>query len=787
MKSSNESDTRAKFITPMLHQRGWTEDLIKREVSACEIVIINGEARKYNKGHADYLLRVKIFPDAQPIAIAVIEAKRENAAPTEGFEQAKAYATSKRLNVPFAYSTNGHLFVEYDQHIGKTTEPRPLSEFPTPQELRQRYEKVKGFSLSDKAAQPLSKPYTGGESVRRYYQDAAIRAILEKIAYCETHHLPKRVLISLATGAGKTRIAVHLLKRIADAGQINRVLFVCDRDELRSQANNAFQDLFGSNAAIVTSSNPQKNARVLIATYQTLGLEADDDKPTFLLKHYPENYFSHIVIDECHRSAWGKWAQVLTYNSQAVQIGLTATPRELVNGDNEEAKITADNIKYFGSPVYEYDIGQGIADGYLATCEIIKRDILLDGQNEKIEGVTRRLLKNKKLSDADTGQTMSILNTRKQYQTLSLERLLLLPERVKQMSEDLFQHLLATGNPTQKTIIFCATDRHADAIAIALNNLYTGWCQQNNQPRLEEYTFKCTTKGRSDYLSDLREASRSHFIATTVDLLTTGVDVPCVRNIVFFKYVKSPIAFYQMLGRGTRLDAATNKLMFRLYDYTDATRLFGLSFLTKLQANSEKQSDNESLSPEPKIQALGFEVKINDAGRCLVLPDENGIAKPVTIAAYKTRLAEKLVKEAPRLEVFRRYWLIPQERQDLLSHLPEEGRSLLLLRTLEELEDYDIYDILANLGYNSTLITRKKRTAFFLEQNEEWLNAMPDKTAATVKALVGQFEMGGTDALESPQIFKVPEVMLAGGHKALSQIGKPFELLQDTKGRIFAL
>jgi type I restriction enzyme R subunit len=573
-------------------------------------------------------------------------------------------------------------------------------------------------------------------------------------------------LISLATGAGKTRIAVHLLKRIADAGQINRVLFVCDRDELRSQANNAFQDLFGSNAAIVTSRNPQKNARVLIATYQTLGLEANDDKPTFLLKHYPDNYFSHIVIDECHRSAWGKWSQVLTYNSQAVQIGLTATPRELVNGDDANTEMTADNIKYFGEPVYEYDIGQGIADGYLAACEIIKRDILLDGQNEKKEGVTRRLLKNKKLSEANTGHQIGIQNTRKQYQTVSLEKSLLLPERVEQMCEDLFQHFLATGNPAQKSIIFCAGDSHADAIAMALNSLYANWCIQNNQPRLEPYAFKCTAKAGSDYLSDLREASRSHFIATTVDLLTTGMDVPCVRNIVFFKYVRSPIAFYQMVGRGTRLDMATNKLMFRLYDYTDATRLFGQSFLSKLQnsrENCEKPGNSKLPCQESKIQALGFEVEITDAGRYIPLADKNGIMKPVTVEEYKTHLAEKLLKAAPSLEVFRAYWLKPSDRKDLLNHLPDEGR--LLLGTSKKLENYDFYDILGELGYSLVPITRKKRAAVFLDQNKDWLNAMPDNTAATVKALVGQFEIGGIEALESRHLFKMPEVIRAVGIK----------------------
>jgi type I restriction enzyme R subunit len=223
-----------------------------------------------------------------------------------------------------------------------------MSEFPTPAELRSRYEQSVKINLEDDAAKPLLRSYPGGEATRRYYQDAAIRAVLEKLARGE-----KRALLTLATGAGKTFIAVQLLKRIADAGQMRKALFVCDRDELRTQATSALQNVFGANAAPVSSANPQKNARILIATYQTLGVDSDEADANFLLRHYPENYFSHIVIDECHRSAWGKWSQVLKRNPDAVQIGLTATPRKVIITERtaeaqKDEQISADNIKHFG-------------------------------------------------------------------------------------------------------------------------------------------------------------------------------------------------------------------------------------------------------------------------------------------------------------------------------------------------------------------------------------------------------------------------------------------------------
>ena len=249
---SSEADTRAKLIDPALHARGWTEDLIRREETAGAIEVVGGRARRLARGRVDYCLRVKVEFGNQPVAIALIEAKASHLPPAHGLEQAKAYATAKRFNVPFVFSSNGHLFVEYDRDTGLTSAPLPMSAFPTPDSLRARYEHRRQFCLSDSKARPLLTPYVGGDATRRYYQDAAIRAVLEEIARGE-----KRALLSLATGAGKTFIAVHLLKRIADAGQLRRALFVCDRDELRTQGLGAFQNVFGANAAAVRGKDPK--------------------------------------------------------------------------------------------------------------------------------------------------------------------------------------------------------------------------------------------------------------------------------------------------------------------------------------------------------------------------------------------------------------------------------------------------------------------------------------------------------------------------------------------------
>lgn len=785
----NEADTRAKLVDPAIHKRGWTEDLIRREETAGAIELIAGKPKKRSKGRVDYTLRVKVNPGTQPVAMAVIEAKAEHLPPTYGLEQAKLYAICKRLNVPYAFSTNGHLYVEYDRVTGITSQPNSLEEFPSPSQLQSRYEQVVGFSLTDPVAKPLLAPYTGGEATRRYYQDAAIRATLEKIIQCEKAGKPKRTLLSLATGAGKTFIAVHLLKKIADAGQLRRALFVCDRDELRSQGLGALQNVFGSEVAEVyrkpDGTNNAKNARIHVATYQTLDVDTEDGTANFLTTFYPENYFSHIVIDECHRSAWGKWSVVLRRNSDAVQIGLTATPRQLTVTEKTKAafadqQVNADNLRHFGDPVYEYDMAQGIEDGYLAACEIQKGRVNLDDTGITIEEIIAR-----NPIDANTGRPISPDEIHELYEKTEFEDRILLPDRVLAMCQDFFKYLLDTGGPEQKTIIFCVRDRHADDVATAMNNFYVDWCNKNNKPRLDPFAFKCTASvGGSQYLADLRGASRSHFIATTVELLSTGVDVPVVQNIVFFKYVRSPIAFYQMVGRGTRLNPPTNKLMFRIYDYTDATRLFGHEFASKYKPKHSRETGPPP-PPEPVISVQGFDVRITDAGR-YILTEKDGKAAPVTIEEYKELLAAKLVENAPTLDSFRKYWIIPSDRQKLIKQLPDGGRSAELVRSLEAMDKYDLFDVLAELGYGLAPRTRIERAGAFTYKHIDWLRKMPSQTANIVKALAMQFAIAGTDSLENPHIFGIPEVVHAGGLDALKIFGKPADVLSEIKVRMFA-
>jgi type I restriction enzyme R subunit len=797
--SLSEADTRAKLIDPALKRRGWKEENIRREVTAGTIELVGKKARQKSKGRVDYTLRIAVSMETQPVALALIEAKAARYHAAHGLDQGRAYGESKRLNVPFVFSSNGHMFVEYDRFTDTISEPKPMSEFPTPAELRQRYEQGMGFSLSSPSAAPLLTPYSESEGTRRYYQDAAIRATLEKIAQAEQAGEAARALLALATGAGKTYIAVNLLRRISDAGKLRRALFVCDRDTLRTQAAKAFRNGFGADADIVTSSDPQKNARVLIATYQTLGLgsaegeeeEEGASKSTFLEDNYPEDYFSHIIIDECHRSGFGKWSKVLTRNSQAVQIGLTATPRKIeTKVDTPEAKkderITADNEAYFGKAVYEYTITQGVEDGYLAFPLIIGRYVNRGETPDEMEILRKQILESgMTYKDYRTGRTLTSEEILELYTKTTFEQRIMLPDRILAMCHDLFHYFLESGNPEQKTIVFCASDDHAREVAHTLERIYTDWCRENEIDPKPKYAFKCTAESDGNSLvPDLRGSNHSHFIATTVDLLSTGVDIPNLENIVFFSYMKSPIRFYQMVGRGTRLNPATDKLMFNILDYTNVRRLFGQEFKTKPPRSGERGSEGPK-EPRQIIQVEDFEYAITDAGEFVPI-EVDGKEELVTVEEYKARLAAKLKEQAPDLSAFTDTWVNPDARRLLIDNLARAGYSASLVQTIDEMTDFDLFDVLAKLAYEKSPLTRKDRTERFNDSQKTWLATMPEPAAKVLQAFMMQFERSGTEAFENREVWRTAEIIKAGGRAALKTLPDPAGTISEAKRRMFS-
>lgn len=793
----DEKQTRIELINPALHEKGWIETLIREERTPGGVDIIDGKPRK-RKGRTDYLLCIHVVDGKPSLPTALLEAKSEDKLPSLGIQQAKDYM--KRFNVPFVFSTNGNLYTEYAEDTGTIRDSLSLNAFPSPEELRKRYENIKKFQLNSEIAMPLFMPYKGGEAARYYFQDAAIRATLEKIIKGDN-----RVLLSLATGTGKTIIAVQLLHKLTQAGKLKRVLFVCDRDELRTQGMAKLHSVFGDNAQIVTTQDPQRNAKILVATYQTLNITEEDDEPRFWKENYPKNFFSHIIIDECHRSAWGKWSVVLTDNPDAIHIGLTATPRIVVGGkkDSEGRKmdeeITAHNINYFGEPVYEYSMGIGQEDGYLAACEVVRRTVDLDKKE-----ITREDVEKRSATDPFTGKKVNPDDIEEKYNAKDYEVKLMLDDRVKAMCEDLFQHLLETGGPHQKTIIFCARDTHANQVMIAMNNIYEKWCRDNHRTHKEWYAFQCT--GNPDLrpsadklIPDFRGSKNSHFIATTVELLSTGVDIPNLDNVVFFRYLESPISFYQMTGRGTRTgEPRGSKPMFRVYDYTNTTRLFGEEFTSRARPTRPEEPVGGVESPPPgygeerpkrKIIRVGeqqFTVQVEGEGHS-ILCDEDGKEVLVPVEEYKQRLAEKLVEEATSVDALRGKWVVKEKRIKLLTVLPGGEGAVRLIRELEDEQECDLFDVLAELGFGLVPKSRSERAAAFSYKNKQWLRQLPERAGRVLTSVARQFEKGGIEELETTNLFDESEIIESGGFDALLGLStQPEDLIQETKLRLLA-
>jgi len=781
----NEAQTRRDLIDPILLKLGWTNDLVKVEVTPGGTDIIDGKPKK-RQGRSDYLLCLPVLEGHPPLPVAIIEAKKENSSCTLGLQQAQNYA--KRFNVPFAFSTNGKLYSEFGQDKGTIIEYDQLTNFPTPQDLLKRYEAFKDINLKSEEARALLMRYKAGESTRFYYQDAAIRAILEKIARGDN-----RALLCLATGTGKTFIAKELLWKMAKAGHIRRALFLVDRDELRTQALTHLQGIFGDDAQEVTTKNPATNAKVLIATYQTLNITSDDKEPEFWKKNFPKNFFSHIIIDECHRSAWGNWSIVLTDNPDAIQIGLTATPRKLTNSKGKETiadeEVTANNIKYFGEPVYEYSIANGQEDGYLAACEVIKRKPDIDYRL-----LSKEEIKFKKISDAYSGEKINEKDIDDVYSANNFEKHLLLDDRVHSMCFDLFNIMLELGNVHQKTIIFCASEIHAEKVSVKLNNLYSEWCRKNGNSKKDMYAFKCTAESRQpsskDLIAELRGSENSHFIATTVELLSTGIDIPNLNNVVFFKYVESPISFYQMVGRGTRIgEPRGSKMMFRLFDYTNATRLFGKDFISR-EASPKKEDDEGGEVKTPKkiirVAEKEYEVVIKDEGKS-ILCDEDGRDVLVPYETYKERLASAITDKIADLETLRLIWVNPVNRRDLIKDLPGGENALRLVRELEEEEECDLYDVMAQLGFGHIPKTRSERAGGFKFRNKEWLKPLPTTTKNVLVTIAGLFAKGGIEQLEISELFDEQQVKQNGGFEALINLPEqPGYYINQTKLRLLA-
>lgn len=800
--SYNEAETRYHLIDPVLRDKGYiSHNQITLETiitpAPVEPVGHKGRRRK-GPGRTDYLLCVQVGEMPKPLPVAVLEAKKQNDDPFKGMQQSQGYAADcQRFDIKYVFATNGHRYGEFDKFTGLSSGPFPFPDFPNHPELTARYTKNTGIALDQPEAALLFMADSPAYPQSRYYQDAAIRATFEKILVCEQQGVPARILLSLATGAGKTVIAANLLWRMHEAERLPKpALFLCDRDELREQGYNKLKAAFGDNARIVESKqgkNAAQNARIHIGTYQTLGLDDNNEElASFLTEHYPPDAFSVIIIDECHRSAWGRWSEVLKRNPNAIHIGLTATPRQLREAKNktaDDAEITANNRKYFGDPVYEYTLIEAQEDGYLAACEIIKRQPSIDGKTYTSAEVLAA-----KPVNAKTGKPISAADIKSRYTVRDFDNKLVLKRRIKAMCKDLFEQLCQHGGPEQKVIVFCNRELHADRVAMQLNNLYVAWCKEHGQERKDLYAFKCMggQNNGSDLIEPMRGSGERAFIACTVDLLEAGVDIERLNAVVFFRYLQSPIKFYQMVGRGTRIHEETGKYKFWLYDYTGVTDLFGVDFITNPprpggggSGGGDNEGDDEDNDGPPIAEIQGQYVAVTAQGH-FILGRRGGRDVKIPVEEYRREMIQRVLREAHTLDEFRRLWIETQERGKLIAHLRGDSLSPELLRDLDNMVDFDLFDLFAHHGYHARALNRPERNRVYLTANQSWFDAVDAKAATVLKGLGHQFEIGGTEALETMALWEVPEIKLVGGLTALKALGRPVDVMRDAKERLFA-
>ncbi|MDX1870687.1 DEAD/DEAH box helicase family protein [Mycolicibacterium sp. 120266] len=551
----NEKDTRLQLVDPKLAAAGWRDGLVDEEYiyRPGKLRLLGDQTVRDDPQFVDYVLR------AEPRGgiLGVVEAKDESHAPSAGLQQGLAYAVD--VGAPFAFATNGHGIVEQDLRTGLV---RELAGFPTPAELKERYEagaSWRGKTVTSRDGKtvpnPLLRPAFAipGAPAMRYYQERAVSAALEQILAGN-----RRALLSLATGTGKTFIAFNIVYKLLATEYAKRVLFIADRVTLRDQAYNEFGGL-GDRRAVVSGPDLPLARDVHFGIYQSLYADAPGGGKVY--ERYPHDYFDVVIIDECHRSGYGDWGAILEYFSGAFHLGMTATPKQDDSIDTY-AYFASENKDAEGipQPVYEYSLGRGIDDGYLATYKVLKVTTSID------EGLVIE-------DEVERGAELIVpegTTPRDTYGMREFEREIVVPDRTKLLCQHLASVLRTTG-ALDKTIVFCVTMEHAAMVRDEMQNLLGSETGKNL------YAARIVSEER-DAVTVLEQfqlsSSTEPVLVTTVDLLSTGVNVPSVRNIVFMRPIGSVTMFKQIIGRGSRIDSITGKTYFRIIDYANATRLF---------------------------------------------------------------------------------------------------------------------------------------------------------------------------------------------------------------------
>ncbi|HEF9229718.1 TPA: DEAD/DEAH box helicase family protein [Campylobacter coli] len=717
----SEDDTRVKLIDAKLYASSWSEENIIRNYYFTDGRKLIGNKRAERK-FADYLLKF------QNNNLAIIEAKKQNKDALDGLSQGIEYA--KTLNVPFVYSTNGDKIYEYDLRVSRG---EYIENFPSPNELFQRvYGNLKEWQYKLLTQRELYIP----QKTLRYYQKIAVDKVIEALINGKD-----RILLTLATGTGKTTIAFALCYRLLEArwnkenkDQKPKILFLCDRVSLRDQALGEFNAV-ESDCKVISAEEIRKNdgkiitnANVFFGIYQSLAANSKDQENTqeeqeskFYLQ-YPKDFFDLIIIDECHRGGAneeGNWACVLEHFSSATHLGLTATPKK---SDN------VDTYRYFGESAYEYSLKEGIEDGFLTPYKVKRITTTLSkgyvyNPDDLIEGELEKGF----------------------YKMSEFERNIHLP----QYNDFLAKEILKLIDPMDKTIIFCANQAHASDIKRAIDKF--------KSVKRDDYCVRVTSdegKIGLEYLKQFQDNDKSYpVILTSSKMLTTGVDARNVRNIVLLANIGSIIEFKQIIGRGTRV--YEGKDFFTIIDFVGATKLFydpkwDGEKIEELKEQDEKEKitkehikQTKEESKEKKsvtIHLKGTKLKVLDITTTYV----GAQGKPLSTKEFLEFLIGKLGEYYDDEAKLREIWSDQKNRERFLKALANDGVDENALKDLREIfqKDCDIYDVLAHLSFNAEIKTRQERV-LQVENGEFLKRFQKEKAIKFIEFLLNRYQEYG--------------------------------------------
>ena len=792
-----EADTCRTYVVPNLRDAGWTNDQIaeQRTFTDGRILVAGRAAKRGTPKRADYLL---YYHPSYPIA--VVEAKAAYRQATDGMQQAKDYA--RTLGLLFAYGTNGRSIVEFDATTGLE---RTVPAFPSPRELWQRYRAAKG--LGEELENKLLVPNHRSDQVPRYYQQIAINRAVEAILTGR-----KRVLLTLATGTGKTVIAFQIAWRLWQGtwntkdvpGRKPRILFLADRSFLVDDPKDKTFAPFGDARHKITGGKAVKSREMYFATYQSL---AHDESRPGLYREYAPDFFDLIIVDEAHRGSArddSNWREILTYFTGAVQLGMTATP---LREDNR------DTYDYFGAPVYTYSLKQGIQDGFLAPYEV--RRVVIDVDVEGFRPyVGQRYDYGREIPD-------------KEYTARDFERILSLRARTEAVAHHLTTYLKATDR-WAKTLVFCYDQEHADQMRQALSNANA------DLVRAHPHYVARVTSDEGDVgkalLSTFQDVeTKTPTILTTSRLLTTGVDAPTVKNVVLFRYVNSMTDFKQIIGRGTRVRSDYDKLFFTILDYTGtATQNFAdpafdgdpvraivetVDDAGQTETATEEPvppqeddaaaegepTDGEEAGPfvyppqisggqpvrDPRKFYLSNGVEVTILHETVQMLDANGQKlRTVQLTDYTGEQVRTLCRD---LDDLRGQWVLSEQREAIIRALADRGIALEHLAGVMDQWEADPFDLLCHLAFHAPVKTRRERAD---RVRREFVARFAPDARAILESILDQYAAYGPTQLVLSRLLRLPTIARQGTPVEISdRFGGPEHLrdaVNELQTRLYA-